>query len=70
MCTIGSGVGGTNAVSMNGGDGGGAGKSHAERLGDCGHGRGGAHDGAGASGGDEAALGLLELVGGLDDLLH
>ena len=46
---------------MNGGDRGGAGQRHAERLGDRGHGRGRAHHRAGAGGGDEAALDLLDL---------
>ena len=50
------------AVGVHGRDGGGAGQDHAERLGDAGHGRGGAHHRAGAGGGGELALDLGDFL--------
>ena len=46
------------AVGMHGGDRGGTGQDHAERLDEAGHGRGGAHHRAGAGGGGELAFDL------------
>ena len=50
------------AVGMHGGDGGGAGQGHAQRFGDAGHGRGGAHHRAGAGGGGELAFDLVDFL--------
>ena len=55
-------LGGAQPVGMHRRDRGGAGQDHAERLGDAGHGRGGAHHGAGAGGDRELALDLGNLA--------
>ena len=56
-------LGGAQAVGMHGGDRRGAGQTKAERLGEAGHGRGGAHHRAGARRHRELALDLGDFVG-------
>ena len=56
-------LGGAQPVGMDRRDRRGPGSDHAERLGDAGHRAGRAHDRAGAGGGREVALDLVDLVG-------
>ena len=56
-------LGGAQAVGVDRGNGRGAGQRHAQRLGDRGHGAGGAHHRAASGGGREIALDVVDLVG-------